>query len=429
MARNVRMGGLGGFDGLPFELILHIMGFLPTKDAVRTSILSTKWRNRFVLLSSFDLYDCLQNLSPANIDKFSLFVDRLLSYTRTDIEKFSLYAWKTDHLDDWIAKLLSRSLRELVLGSERPYTLPDILFTSQTLLSMKLDIGGGDIRFQTNITLPSLKNLHVTNFVFTDGSFFNLISTCRVLQELGIFDCEFPDTIVLTFQSVSLERFILDSTDLVFEIADQLDHAIEISAPSLSYFKYMDRLASRGYNITRMCSLEEAHVRIHQEQRLPFVVDQMLSAHTLFTAINNTRHLNLGINLPEMIFPEGFVFHNLVILEYECCEDDKDGSWLLKLLHGMPQLKKLVLVKVREMSLLWTEEVSPCLVNSVQEIEFFLYRRRTEKQLDMAEYFLRHGSMLQTLTVHIGVQVSRSRVIERLLGFPRSSVSCRVNPL
>ncbi|KAK8477496.1 hypothetical protein V6N11_021068 [Hibiscus sabdariffa] len=396
MARNVRMGGLGGFDGLPFELILHIMGFLPTKDAVRTSILSTKWRNRFGLLSSFDLYDCLQNLSPANIDKFSLFVDRLLSYTRTDIEKFSLYAWKTDHLDDWIAKLLSRSLKELVLGSERPYTLPDILFTSQTLLSLKLDIGGGDIRFQTNITLPSLKNLHVTNFVFTDGSFFNLISTCRVLQELGIFDCEFPDTIVLTFQSVSLERFILDSTDLVFEIADQLDHAIEISAPSLSYFKYMDRLASRGYNIT----------------------------------INDTRHLNLGINLPEMIFPEGVVFHNLVILEYECCEDDRDGSWLLKLLHGMPQLKKLVLVKVREMSLLWTEEVSPCLVNSVQEIEFFLYRRRTEKQLDMAEYFLRHGSMLQTLTVHIGVkQGSRSRVIERLLGFPRSSGSCLVKPL
>ncbi|KAK8611728.1 hypothetical protein V6N13_131771 [Hibiscus sabdariffa] len=394
------MGGLGGFDGLPFELILHIMGFLPTKDAVRTSILSTKWRNRFGLLSSFDLYDCLQNLSPANIDKFSLFVDRLLSYTRTDIEKFSLYAWKTDHLDDWIAKLLSRSLKELVLGSERPYTLPDILFTSQTLLSLKLDIGGGDIRFQTNITLPSLKNLHVTNFVFTDGSFFNLISTCRVLQELGIFDCEFPDTIVLTFQSVSLERFILDSTDLVFEIADQLDHAIEISAPSLSYFKYMDRLASRGYNISRS------------------------------TPINDTRHLNLGINLPEMIFPEGVVFHNLVILEYECCEDDRDGSWLLKLLHGMPQLKKLVLVKVREMSLLWTEEVSPCLVNSVQEIEFFLYRRRTEKQLDMAEYFLRHGSMLQTLTVHIGVkQGSRSRVIERLLGFPRSSGSCLVKPL
>ncbi|KAK8532421.1 hypothetical protein V6N13_131750 [Hibiscus sabdariffa] len=110
--------------------------------------------------------------------------------------------------------------------------------------------------------------------------------------------------------------------DLVLEVDIQLDHAIEISAPSLSYFKYIDRLASREYNISRMSSLEKEHVRIHHEQRLAFAVDQMFSARGLFTAINATRHLNLEISLLKMIFPDGVVFHNLVILEYESCEDD-----------------------------------------------------------------------------------------------------------
>ncbi|KAK8541588.1 hypothetical protein V6N13_137810 [Hibiscus sabdariffa] len=140
MAKKLRMGDL--FDGLPLDVIIHILGYLPTKDAVKTSILSSKWRNRFVLLYSFDFYDCLQNVSPANIDKFRSFVERLLSHTGTDLDKISLYAWEADRLDVWIPKLLSQSLKELVLGSERPYTLPDSLFSYQTLVSLKLDIGG-----------------------------------------------------------------------------------------------------------------------------------------------------------------------------------------------------------------------------------------------------------------------------------------------
>ena len=44
---------------LPDSVLLYILSFLLTKDAVRTSILSTKWRHLWTGMSNFDFNDDL----------------------------------------------------------------------------------------------------------------------------------------------------------------------------------------------------------------------------------------------------------------------------------------------------------------------------------------------------------------------------------
>lgn len=120
MAKRARAdnGREDRISNLPDPLLCHILSFLSTKEAVSTSILSTRWRYLFASVSNLDiddiflkplLYpnkntpikDLLKNFRSRDfiypkekhtaIRKFLNFVDRLLSFhTSTTIEKLSL---------------------------------------------------------------------------------------------------------------------------------------------------------------------------------------------------------------------------------------------------------------------------------------------------------------------------------------------------
>ncbi|KAK8617064.1 hypothetical protein V6N13_117032 [Hibiscus sabdariffa] len=132
-----------------------------------------------------------------------------------------------------------------------------------------------------SVSLPSLKVLEFRNFVFLDGSLFDLILRCPALKDLSIFECEFPNTTMLTFEAPSLERLVLNWDDVVMELAADLDKSMEIIAHFLRYFDYTDRIASRGYKLSNMAYLEETHIRIHYAQSIPFVVDQEVKVKSL----------------------------------------------------------------------------------------------------------------------------------------------------
>ncbi|KAK9000009.1 hypothetical protein V6N11_082145 [Hibiscus sabdariffa] len=150
--------------------------------------------------------------------------------------------------------------------------LTAFLFCCQTLTS-KFDIGGGNMSLRASVSLPSLKVLEFRNFSFLDSSLFDLILRCSALKDLSIFECEFPNTKMLTFEAPSLERLVLNWDDVVMELAADLDKSLEIIAPSLRYFDYTNRIASWGYKLSNMAYLEETHIRIYHAQSIPFVVD------------------------------------------------------------------------------------------------------------------------------------------------------------
>ncbi|XP_039002715.1 F-box/LRR-repeat protein At3g59210-like [Hibiscus syriacus] len=69
---------MGFFDNLPDNVLFHILSFLSTKDAARTSVLSPRWRYLFVSsISELDFKRCVMIFKKD--DSFPNFVDRFFS--------------------------------------------------------------------------------------------------------------------------------------------------------------------------------------------------------------------------------------------------------------------------------------------------------------------------------------------------------------
>jgi len=104
---------------IPEPVITRILSFLPTKDAVRTSVLSKAWEHRWTSLTKLSLHDHLQNeliddqfVMLGRKRNFVRFVVRALILTDGKImDNFSLFLfgrYETSLLDTWFSSIFNR---------------------------------------------------------------------------------------------------------------------------------------------------------------------------------------------------------------------------------------------------------------------------------------------------------------------------------
>ncbi|KAK8490650.1 hypothetical protein V6N13_134142 [Hibiscus sabdariffa] len=79
-------------SNLSDSILSHILSSFPIKDAVSTSILSTRWRHLYAYMASLDVDFHLFRRSPGQtIVSFTNFMDKLLFFhTEGRIEQFRL---------------------------------------------------------------------------------------------------------------------------------------------------------------------------------------------------------------------------------------------------------------------------------------------------------------------------------------------------
>ena len=116
---------------LPEEILRYILSLLPTRDAIRTSILCKRWEY---------LWTSIPNLDFGKMDHdkrilFMNYVERvLLLRDSTDIKRFSLSCqvlYDACHVSAWISTAVRRNVQKLYLSlyhSEEPFSLPPSLF-------------------------------------------------------------------------------------------------------------------------------------------------------------------------------------------------------------------------------------------------------------------------------------------------------------
>jgi len=111
---------------LPDEILCHILSFGTTKFAVKTSILSKRWR--YIWVSVPVLQFNQQEFS--RIENFINFVSCVLQYYEaSDVERFSL-AWNQGFDEQmattWLDYAARRNIRELTLDIQpaKEFTLP-----------------------------------------------------------------------------------------------------------------------------------------------------------------------------------------------------------------------------------------------------------------------------------------------------------------
>ena len=157
---------------LPESLLCHILSFLPTKESVATSILSTRWKLLWTLVPKLDLDSDTINtseLSAAAADDdddereimFAHIVSSVLAQQECgELQTFRLqwkFGWDGSHLDAWLGTAAARKVKELDLGifmhdcDVENLKLPPSFFSCRTLVVLKLS---GDI--DIDIDTPSL---------------------------------------------------------------------------------------------------------------------------------------------------------------------------------------------------------------------------------------------------------------------------------
>ncbi|XP_074271868.1 uncharacterized protein LOC141595802 [Silene latifolia] len=213
---NKKVHLVKGFDrisSLPEPIRAHILSFLPTRKAVRMSILSTSWRALWTQMSSLDLrYFNLPILSASRKTKTKTSITknkRLLYYDFIDLafqslmmlEKVKLYvphfgSRLKPRVDNWVARAFGYPLTEFDLHLEylsdkaSRYYLPKIVFGSNLITKLELRNCGINESCLSDIHLPSLCNLSLACVSINEEAMGILVANCPNLENFKFDYCD-----------------------------------------------------------------------------------------------------------------------------------------------------------------------------------------------------------------------------------------------
>ncbi|KAJ0627485.1 putative F-box domain, FBD domain, leucine-rich repeat domain superfamily [Helianthus annuus] len=190
----------------PEDLINPILERLPIKDAVRTSVLSKKWRYRWTTMKSlaFDNHFSQQFL---NIGAFSCYgfvrvISQIMIKHQGPILKFVLHIPKEIVLDSfqqvdlWMLILSRNNVRELhIVNFNQFYQIPTSVFSCRELRVLGLYSLGGTV-----INLPQLKRFKL--YSCRNVNNFNI--KAEKLQYLRVTGC--PDANAMILQLLHSEH-------------------------------------------------------------------------------------------------------------------------------------------------------------------------------------------------------------------------------
>lgn len=233
---------------LPESLISCILSFLPTKDAVRTSVLSKTWVYRWTTITKLDINDNLffsRKKRSRGKQNFVNFVYRALLLTTAS--SFSLVLVHNQDLtlfNIWISNILIKGVKNLRIVTHFEMSFPaqatHFLFESLYLEELVLNMVSCAIRVKTWVYFGYLKLLKLSGVIFTYDSLSDFNLRLPALKVFETTNCSW-----LKAKRVILKVPLLESVVIVEDNSSSYatnNCAVEFSASHLKDFTY------RGYD-------------------------------------------------------------------------------------------------------------------------------------------------------------------------------------
>jgi len=402
--------------GLPDEVLVKILSFVPTKVAVSTSILSKRWEFLWMWLTKLKFGS--KRYSESEFKRLQCFLDRNLPLHRAPvIESFRLVLsdshFKPEDIRMWVVVAVSRYIRELKIYSshygEKQNILPSSLYTCKSLVILKLD-GGVLLDVPRMVCLPSLKTLELKGVrYFKQGSLQRLLCNCPVLEDLVVNLSHHDNMGKLTVIVPSLQRLSLSTPS---------SREFVIDTPSLLSFQLVDRNDnSHTFLIENMPKLREAYINV------PFA-----DIKSLIGSITSVKRLAIS---SEVGYGEGFIFNHLEELTLWNKYSSNLLVWFLK---NSPNLRELMLVSETDDHenlgmLSWNQPsiVPECMLSSLQKFTWFKYLGRPQDR-DIAVYILKNACRLRTATIKSDTRLfTKLEMITELRLSSQASSTCELN--
>ncbi|KAL1195219.1 FBD-associated F-box protein [Cardamine amara subsp. amara] len=404
---------------LPDDFLLQILSLLPTKDVLKTSVLSKRWKYLWKLVHKLEYIDCDRN---ADHGRFLRFVDRTLLLSMAPVLEslhFELVRKCSESdIGFWVRIAVERGLRELNFeygcAIDEPSRLPQSLFTCGTLVVLKLtNVSLMDVTFP--VCFQFLKTLHLRWVIYLDDeSPQKILSSCKVLEDLVVNRDRDDNLKIFSIRVPLLQKLIYCGRCATHDG----DSEFVMNAPSLKYLEVVDH----GYECTieKMPEIVTANV-----EAIYWNTDNIISS---LTSIKR-----LSLCLPsESPYPTGKIFHQLVELEF--CTCDTEWDLLMSLLKHSPKLRVLKLNDRHDgifgEELLHWDEPSSVPETLMFGLETFGWRNYRGGQIEreLATFILKHSCRLKTAIFSPGVTTleKKHQMLTELALMSRGSATCQL---
>ncbi|XP_058756733.1 F-box/FBD/LRR-repeat protein At3g52680-like [Vicia villosa] len=350
---------------LPHSILSHILSFLPTDLAVRTSILSKRFNPVWLSITTFNMFDVYRK---------HLLHSAMLAMLSRDIAlpilSFRLMCTFPEIAHDLIFEATKRGVQtielDLMFSSLQMKTLSN-QHSCKTLTSLKLT----SVTIKEDvpqIKLTFIKTLHLVDVIFK-----------RPVQMINFF---------LGFSG--LEEL---HTDLVYVISR------------------MEFIPNPMVN----CLPNLIRANISDIQLIPF----FHLSRSLILNLNKIPLLNI-VHLPD--------FYNLtqmeIVFKFEQTWNAK-WKWILKILQQSPNLEHLIIHQEIEsengMNDNNWEDPRECVLSQLRTCLFRLWSG-TECEIKFAEYIMRNSKVLSSMTIRCSSSISRKtkdEILHKLSICPR----------
>uniref|UniRef100_A0A453GTS3 F-box domain-containing protein n=2 Tax=Aegilops tauschii subsp. strangulata TaxID=200361 RepID=A0A453GTS3_AEGTS len=393
-------------SSLPPEIKGDILSRLNVEEAVRTSTLSSTWRDAWTNMPKIFLRD--GNFART---KFVTLVDMVLSLHKGTVEKFDISGSKTyhDEFGRWMLMLSRRSPRSIImeLKSEPGYRIPSCLFSMGDLEFLHLQ--------NCIISLPlvfqgfkRLTRLSLKSFSSTDMDIQNLISFCPVLSYLEL--ASFEGINHLTVQAPKLK--------LLYVVGDVED--INFDAPNLEVAAlFLDQKAIAHHSDP---------TALHKESYAKQLVGSLSDIKTLAITGFLLRYLSKGCILTKL--PALFARLENIYLAI-CFLDQRQFLAACSLFQNAPNLKRLDVVPSHS-SNTWDQDQARIKEFTVQvQLDHLVTAsvqgfRGLDCEVDFVAKLLSWAPALEELKIEWKGKTECSMVLAKLLALPRVSPRAKV---
>ncbi|XP_042477821.1 F-box/LRR-repeat protein At3g59190-like [Macadamia integrifolia] len=440
-------------SNLPDTLLHHILSFLPTKYAVRTCILSKRWKYIWTSVTSLDFDDGFYDTEPgkkrvrAKVANFMNFVDKVLIQNASSLEKFHLKCGSScdlNRINTWICAAMTRKVQQLCLliSVKQSLKLPHCLFTSEYLVKLEL-VGNFVLNVPSSICLSSLIILYLEKVTFVDDiSVEQLFSSCQVLEFLTIDDCRWDNVTTFDFSIPTLNC-------LTIYHCNSTGHKIRFNLPALTVLTYA-AYAPEEFIVDDLSSLYEASIGVELSEDQYKIKSSMHGdcVHALLEGVAHVKILDLdGDTMETLSFaaehPYMPTFPNLKRLGLGVC---KNYGWgmLPCLLECSPGLEVLQFYEglvhsdgQRKFNWDSPQSVPYCLLSHLKSIEISEFEGH-DQEFEVIKFLVNNASILERLVVNFRerrvdvegqVKIGEKeelKVAEKFLDLQKGSAHCRI---
>ncbi|XP_071705199.1 putative F-box/FBD/LRR-repeat protein At4g13965 [Rutidosis leptorrhynchoides] len=300
-------------SNLSDDIINKILSYIDTKDAIKTSILSSRWKNIWKSIPHLGFF----NYSSDSLPKFCEYVTGVLSSRNNEIDLSSIKLEIHEVSQECVTKILNYAFSHnvekmtIIYRHTNDVDLPFSIFISQSLRDLSLRGCNYYIKIKSSWDLLALTTLCLSSVTFSNRNpnefdkFGGLLCKCPNLKNLTLSDCDIHCLNGATISHSQLSNLTLFGgrwNSVVNVVAPLLKHLtvvdcqwdLTISAPELSSLVFKSPYY-RKFSADGLFSLEKVNFYIDNPN---WDVSKIIDVLQQF---GNAKYLTLGLEIIEAL--------------------------------------------------------------------------------------------------------------------------------